>query len=118
MITQRASSSGRVVANESRIGWSSAPRLAGLEIVRRATPGAGSSRMSRPPAARSAPSEELVEDNERVAFRHGLPLLAADLLDDSRILSLDRHLHLHRLEDDDGVALLDGVADLDFDLPH
>ena len=34
------------------------------------------------------------------------------------VLGLDRHLHLHRLEDHDRVALLDRVADLDLDLPH
>src|SRR5207247_1868658 len=47
----------------------------------------------------------------------GLALLAADLRDLAGILGLDRHLHLHRLEDDDRVALVDLVADLDLDLP-
>src|SRR5262249_37668777 len=41
-----------------------------------------------------------------------------DLLDRPRILGLDRHLHLHRLEDDDGVALVDLIADPNLDLPH
>ncbi len=52
--------------------WSSAPRLPGLEIVSRATPGAGSStssRLSRRPRLS-------VEDNERVALGDGLTLLA------------------------------------------
>src|ERR1700757_2228246 len=108
MITQRASSSGSVRVKLSRIAWSSAPRRSGFEIVSRATPAAGSSTSRRP---------ALVEDNERVAFGHRLALLAQDLLDDARILGLDRHLHLHRLEDHDRVALLHRVANLDLDLP-
>src|SRR5437764_1871902 len=111
MITQRASSWGIVRAKPSRIARSSAPRLSGLEIVRRATKGAGSS-------IRSRPSEGLLEDNERVALGDRLALRAQDLSDDARILGLDRHLHLHRLQDDDGLALFDRVADLDLDLPH
>src|ERR1700733_12888715 len=114
MTTQRASSSGIIEANPSRIAWSSAPRLSGLEIVSRATPGAGSSSSSWPPAAELP----LLEDNERLAFGDRLSLLAADLLHDARILGLDRHLHLHRLEDHHGVALLHRIADRDLDLPH
>ena len=38
--------------------------------------------------------------------------------DRAGVLGLDGHLHLHRLEDHDGVALVDAVADLDLDLPH
>src|SRR5438105_10716945 len=112
MITHRASSSGMVRAKPSRIGWSSAPRLPGLEMVRRATPGAGSSTSSRPPET------SLLEDNERVSLGDRLTLLDQNLLDHAWILGLDRHLHLHRLEDHDGVALLHAVADLDLDLPH
>src|SRR5437588_10886080 len=115
MITQRASSCGIVDANPSRIAWSSAPRLPGLEIVRRPTPGAGSSTSSRP---LSAPGRPLLEDNERVALGYRLPLLAEDLLDNAGILSLHRHLHLHRLKNHHRVALGDIVAELDFDLPH
>src|SRR3954449_5382669 len=59
----------------------------------------------------------LFEHDEDVAFRHRLALLAADLGDLARVLGLDRHLHLHRLEDDDRIALVDLVADLDLDLP-
>src|SRR5450755_1066689 len=116
MITQRASSCGTVEAKRSRIVWSSAPRLLGFEIVSRVTPGAGSSISSRPPLWPSEPGA-LVENNERVALGHRLTLGAANLLDDSGILGLDRHFHLHRLEDDHRVALLHGVADLDLDLP-
>src|SRR5947209_3507035 len=111
MSTQRASSSGSVVAKALSRGWSRAPRLPGLEIVSRTTPGAGSSTSRRPPAG------GLLEDNEGVALGHRLTLLAEDLLHHTLVLGLDGHLHLHRLEDDDGVALLHGVADLDFDLP-
>src|SRR5436305_15344774 len=110
MITQRASRPGSVAVNPSRIAWSSAPRLPGLEIVSRATPGPGSSSSRRTPSG-------LVEDNERVALRHRFALGDEDLLDHAGILGLDRHLHLHRLEDHDVVALLHGVADLDLDLP-
>src|SRR5947209_3717903 len=112
-ITHRASSRGRVEASASRIAWSSAPRRSGLEMVRRETPGAGSSTSRRPP-----PAESLLEDNEWIALGHRLALLHADLLDHAGILGLHRHLHLHRLEDHDSVALLDLIADGDLDLPH
>src|SRR5436309_1522274 len=110
MITQRASSSDIVAANASRMSWSSAPRLPGFEIVRRATCGAGSSISSRP--------EELFEDNERVALGNRLSLGAEDLLHHTGILDLHRHLHLHRLENHHRIALVDAVADRDLDLPH
>src|SRR6516164_5855982 len=99
-----------VVAKPSRIAWSSAPRFPGFEIVSRAIPGAGSSTSSLPPRS--------LKDYERVALGHRLPLLDADLAHDSRILRLDGHLHLHRLQDHDRVALVDAVADLDLDLPY
>src|SRR5437868_2701205 len=105
---QRAAASRTAWAMPSRIAWSSALRLSGLEIVRRRTPSAGVSVRSRP----------LLKDDERIALVHCLTLLAEDLLDRSLVLGLDRHLHLHRLEDHDGVALCDLVADLAFDLPH
>src|SRR5664279_3436995 len=111
MRTHRASSSGMTAAIRSRIAISSAPRLPGLEMTSRVTPGAGSS-------IRSCPAEELFEDNERVALGHGLTLAAADLLDDAGIFGLDRHLHLHRFENHDRIALVDGVANLNLDLPH
>src|ERR1700684_3669 len=69
MITHRASSSGMVAAKLFRIASSRAPRLPGLEIVRRATWGAGSSISSRPAPVSGSGS---VEDNERVALRHRL----------------------------------------------
>src|SRR5579884_1389586 len=112
MSTQRASRRGMVAAKASRIAWSSAPRLPGLEMVRRATPGSGSSTSSLPPGP------GLLEDNERFALGDRLALLDEDLLDDALVLALHGHLHLHRLEDHDRVALLDRVAHLDLDLPH
>jgi hypothetical protein len=45
--------------------------------------------------------------DERLALGHRLALRADDLLDGSVVLSLDRHLHLHRLEDHERVALFD-----------
>src|SRR3954449_6231789 len=104
----RASVSRTARAMPSRIAWSSALRLAGLEIVRRRTPSAGVSVRSRP----------LLKDDERIALVHRLALLTADLLDGALVLGLDGHLHLHRLEDHDSVALGDLVAHLAFDLPH
>src|ERR1700750_1056307 len=89
MITQRASSSPRVEVSPSRIAWSSAPRLLGLEMVSRATPGAGSSTSSPPPVASS------LEDNERIALRDRFALGDENLLNHTGILCLDRHLHLH-----------------------
>src|SRR4029077_4528927 len=59
----------------------------------------------------------LFEDDEDVALGYRLTLPAADLGDLAGILGLDRHLHLHRFEDDDRVALVDLVAHLDLDLP-
>src|SRR5689334_794670 len=67
---------------------------------------------------RSLPEARSVEDNECVALRDGLPFLAHDLGDLAVVLGLDRHLHLHRLEDHERVALLDVVADPALDLPH
>src|ERR1700744_509318 len=104
------------------MAWSSAPRLSGLEIVSRTTWGAGSSTSRRPEGGRGSVSRgrgsvSLLEDNERVALGDRLTLAAPDLAHDAGILGLHRHLHLHRLQDDDRIALLDGVADLDLDLP-
>src|SRR3954453_3335445 len=88
---QRASCSATTCAIVSRISWSSAPRLAGFEILILPTPALGSSR-------RTFPDASSVEDNESVTFRHGLSLFALDLLHGAVVLGLDRHLHLHRLE--------------------
>src|SRR3954463_16615939 len=80
--------------------------------------------MTFPPArsVRSPPPESdgmaLLEDDEDVALLHRLALLDADLLHRAGILGLDRHLHLHRLEDDHGVTLVDLVAGLDLYLPN
>src|SRR3954468_12147421 len=111
--------SASTAAIASRIGWSSALRFAGLEIVSRRTPSAGRSRSSSPAMnGREASAGGLLEDHEGVPLVHGLALLAEDLLDGARVLGLDGHLHLHRLEDHDRVALVDLVADLALDLPH
>src|SRR5688572_32691152 len=96
---------------------SSALRFAGLSSVSRATCGAGSSSRSLPPA-RSSISAHSLEHAQGVALVDGLALLAADLGHGALVLGLDRHLHLHGLQDHDRVALLDLVADLDLDLPH
>src|SRR3954469_23745964 len=103
----------------SRIAWSSALRLAGLEIVRRRTPSPGRSLRTSPLMAGNLVTGlvRLLEDDQRVALVHRLALLAEDLLDRAGVLGLDRHLHLHRLEDDHGVALVDLLADLALDLP-
>src|SRR3954449_5003353 len=98
----------------SRIAWSSALRLAGLEMVSRRIPSAGSSMSSSPGIA----GARLVEHDEGVALVHRLPLLAEDLLDGAGVLGLHRHLHLHGLEDHDGVALVDRVSHGALDLPH
>src|SRR3954451_13618217 len=103
MTRQRASCSATTCATVSRISWSSAPRLAGFEILILATPSDGSS-------TRTFPDASSVEDNESVTFRHGLALLALDRGDRAVVLSLDGHLHLHRLEDHERVALLDRIA--------
>src|ERR1700759_4486562 len=109
MITHLASRVVRVELKPSRIAWSSAPRLPGLEMVSRATPGAGSSTSSRPPGGAA------FADKEGAPLGARLPLLHEDLLDHAGVLGLDRHLHLHRLEDHHRVALRHAVADLDLD---
>src|SRR4051794_30994989 len=59
-----------------------------------------------------------LEHYERVALGDGLAFLAGDLLDLAVVLGLDGHLHLHRLEDHERVALLHVLSDLALDLPH
>src|SRR4051794_19183931 len=107
MRRQRASAAAIVSRSVSRISWSSAPRFWGLEIRIRTTFAAGSSTISLPDA-----SALLLKDHQRVALRHRLPLLDEDFLDGPLVLRLDGHLHLHRLEDRDGVALGDLLTDL------
>src|SRR4051794_39215440 len=99
------------------VSWSSALRDSGLLSVSRATASAGWSRSSLPPANSSAMAVRLFEDDENVALGDRLALLAADLGHLAGVLGLDRHLHLHRLEDDYRVALVDLVADLDSNFP-
>src|SRR4051812_44374485 len=101
MSRQRASALSTASRSVSRISWSSAPRLSGFEMRSRRTSGAGSSTSSLPDAS----SATLFEDDKRVALRYGLALLDEDLLHGAVVLRLDGHLHLHRLEDRDGVAL-------------
>ncbi len=60
----------------------------------------------------------LLEDDQRVALADRLALLAADLRDGARVFGLHGHLHLHRLENRDRVALLDRVAHRALDFPY
>src|SRR3954449_2508719 len=110
------SRSGIASASAFRISWSRALRRLGFEIVSRATASTGWSRTSFPPASGSALTS--IEDDQDVALLDGLALLAPDLRHRAWVLGLARHLHLHRLEDDDRVALVHLVADGDLDLPH
>src|SRR3954451_22500423 len=105
------SSEGIASAIPSSSSWSSALRESGRFRVSRATASAGSSKSSFPPASCSLILLRLFEDDEDVALGHRLALLAADLGDLARVLGLDRHLHLHGLEDYDRVALVDLIAD-------
>src|SRR3954447_9430027 len=110
MSRQRAVEFRTVSRSVSRISWSSAPRLSGFEIRIRTTFAAGSSTSSLPDA-----SWVLLKLHQRVALGDRLALLDEDRLDCPLVLRLDGHLHLHRLEDRHGVALLDLLADLAFD---
>src|SRR5215211_7016716 len=112
MTMHRASAPDTVSRSVSRISWSSAPRLSGLEIRMRSTRSAGSSSSSLPDA-----SSVLLKDHQRVALGHGLALLDDDLLHGPLVLGLHWHLHLHGLEDRDRVALLDLLSDRALDLP-
>ena len=96
-------------ASPSSSSRSSALRLAGLAIVTRATPVGG--RVD----ARPRPTESTTSTSPSV---HRLALLDEDLGDGAVVLGLDGHLHLHRLQDHDRVALCDLVPDGDLDLPH
>src|SRR5437899_12474514 len=93
-------------------------------MVRRVTPSTGWSTSSLPSASSRGDAPEdtgenyLLEDDQRVALADRLALLAEDLDDRPRVLGLDGHLHLHRLEYRDGVALFDLVADGALDFPY
>src|SRR5687767_6627538 len=80
-------------------------------MVSRATASAGRSRTSFPEAS------SLLKNDQRIALADGLALLHRDLLHGPGVLRLDRHLHLHRLEDHDRVSLVDRVTGRDLDLP-
>src|SRR3954451_1618027 len=112
MSRQRASAPATVSRSVSRGSWSSPPRLSGFEILMRTTLSAGSSTSSLPDA-----SSLLLKLHQRVALGHRLALFDEDRLDGALVLRLDGHLHLHRLEDRDRVALGDLLADLALDLP-
>src|SRR4051794_16364725 len=58
------------------------------------------------------------QTEQRLPFADRLALRAQKLGHRSRHLCLDGHLHLHRLENDDGVPLVDRVTHGDLDLPH
>src|SRR5262245_17546562 len=55
----------------------------------------------------------LLDDEERLAVLDRLPVLDQDRLDDAVLVGLDLVHQLHRLDDANGLARLDGVADLD-----
>src|SRR3954452_7030098 len=112
MSRQRASTVRTVSRSVSRISWSSAPRLSGVEILIQRMLCAGSSTSSLPDS-----SSVLLKLHQRVALRHRLALHDEDRLDRALVFRLDGHLHLHRLEDRDGVAFGDRLADLALDLP-
>src|SRR3954454_20621573 len=57
------------------------------------------------------------DDGDQVALLHHVPLVDGQLGEGAIGLGDDRDLHLHRLEDHQGVALGDGVARLGDDLP-
>src|SRR6266487_4543447 len=72
----------------------------------------GSARAPRPCSARA------LDERDRRAGGDGVALLDRELFDHARLVGSDLVLHLHRLDDADDLALLDGLALLDEDLPH
>jgi len=60
----------------------------------------------------------LAEDDENIPLLDWLGLLAADLLHDPALGCFDRHLHLHRLEDHQGLTSGNRLADRNLDLPN
>src|SRR5580704_4973539 len=102
--TQRALESGAASALSvaliaSRMGWSSALRLAGFEIVRRTTPSAGSSMSSLP----SASSRDIaLDDIARKASRVSARAVARLAVVPRRIRGCpraDRSIHCHSRAD-------------------
>src|SRR5205814_9936343 len=95
-------------------------------IPRRATSASSSSRSRNgnragpawQTASRSwAADRRLLDHRQDVALAHWLAFSAADLLHRPRRRGFHRHLHLHRLEDDDGLPGLHCLARLLLDLP-
>ena len=110
-----ASSCGIASAIASSSSWSSALRASGR------VEGQAGDRLGRT-VEDELPARQLLAHRttrgrrgRRPRRRTGPP--RTDLRHLAVVLGLDRHLHLHRLEDDDGVAIGDVVADLDLDLP-
>src|SRR4249919_1285337 len=89
----------------------------------RATASAGKSSRTLPAASSSViwsgalRSPRSLQHDEDVAFADRFALRATDLLHGAVVLRRHRDLHLHRLEDNYGVAILDLVADRDLDFP-
>src|SRR5690606_38272914 len=92
----------------------SAFRLRGFEIASVRT--APSSRQSTRGSA-STPLTTSLDDQEDVALVHRLAFLGLDLEHLAVVVGLDGHLHLHGLDDDERVALLDLLPLADRDLP-
>src|SRR3954453_19611109 len=69
------------------------------------------------PCAKIITPNGSLDDRDHVAFLHDVALVDPQLLDGAPALRRYRDLHLHRLEDDQGVALLDAVAGADHDFP-
>ena len=57
------------------------------------------------------------ENNEHIAFSNTLPRRALDLFHRARFGGVDRHLHLHRFENDQRVAFFDLLTDGAFNFP-
>jgi hypothetical protein len=102
------------------------PRVAGeLQAVASATvparvPSTRWSAESRMPRIRSKSTAKrpLRERDQGIALVDGLGLGHVDLLDLPRAGGLDRHFHLHRLQDDEHLPLGHLLALLDLDLPN
>src|SRR3982750_2086673 len=58
-------------------------------------------------------SNTLLDHEERLPVFHRLPVLDQDRLDGSRDIGLDLVQQLHRFDDAQGLALGDGLTDLD-----
>src|SRR3984893_6222758 len=121
--TRTSPGSERTAASSSwKRDMDSGLRRSGSLMVRWRTPGRERSVSSCTEAGieglcLSATSWALLDEGDRLALPDHVPFLDQELFDGAGDGSQHGYLHLHRLQDHDGVIFLDLLADLGGDLP-